>query len=143
MTMTRQAPKVPHLAALLSRHQDDIATTWAEMAHELPGTRYAEHSVAEIRSWLAHGVAAAVETLSTGSYRATEEHLRALSRTRLQMGFDISEVTEGLLLLKKAFSVCGSKDQPHRPLLLVPAWHEEQVGVADHRHWVLNGENDD
>ena len=34
--MTRQAPKAPHLAALLSRHQDDIATTWAEMAHDLP-----------------------------------------------------------------------------------------------------------
>ena len=100
--MTRQAPKVPHLAALLSRHQNDIATTWAVMAHNLPGTRYAEHSVAEIHSWLSRGVAAAVETLSTGSYEATEAHLREISRTRLQMEFDISEVSEGLLLLKEA-----------------------------------------
>ena len=100
--MTRQAPKLPHLAALLYQHQDDIATTWAEMAHNLPGTRYAEHSVAEIRSWLSRGVAAAAETLSTGSYETTEAHLGEISRTRLQMGFDISEVTEGLLLLKDA-----------------------------------------
>ena len=100
--MTRQAPKAPPLAALLSRHQDDIATTWAEMAHNLSSTRYAEHSVAEIRSWLSHGIATAVETLSTGSYAATEDYLRELSHTRLQMEFDISEVTEGLLLLKEA-----------------------------------------
>ncbi len=100
--MTRQAPKAPHLAALLGGHQDAIAATWADMAHNLPGTRYAEHSVAEIRPWLSRGVAAAVETLSTGSYEATEAHLRDISRTRLQLEFDISEVTEGLLLLKEA-----------------------------------------
>jgi PAS domain S-box-containing protein len=72
------------------------------MAHNLPGTRYAEHSVAEIRSWLSRGVAAAVETLSTGSYEATEAYLREISRTRLQMEFDISEVAEELLLLREA-----------------------------------------
>ncbi|MBN1138240.1 MAG: PAS domain S-box protein [Anaerolineae bacterium] len=100
--MTRQAPKVPYLAALLSQHQDDIASTWAEMAHSLPGTRYAEQPVAELRSCLLRGVAAAVETLSTGSYEATEAHLRDMSSTRSQMDFDISEVTEVLLLLKEA-----------------------------------------
>jgi PAS domain S-box-containing protein len=102
--MTRQAPKVPHLAVLLSRHQDDIASRWAKMAHSLPDTRYAEQSVAEIYSCLSQGVAAAVETLSTGSYEATEIHLRSISRTRSQMDFDISEITETLLLLKDAAS---------------------------------------
>jgi PAS domain S-box-containing protein len=102
MRMIRRAPKVPHLAGQLSRHQDDIATTWAEMAQNLPGTRYAEHSLAEIRSCLSRGVAAAVKTLSTGSYEATEAHLEDISRTRSQMNFDISEMTEALLLLKEA-----------------------------------------
>ncbi|MEJ2735559.1 MAG: PAS domain-containing protein [Anaerolineae bacterium] len=102
--MTRQAPRVPHLAVLLSRHQDDIASRWAKMAHSLPDTRYAEQSVAEIYSCLSQGVAAAVETLSTGSYEATEIHLRSISRTRSQMDFDISEITETLLLLKDAAS---------------------------------------
>jgi PAS domain S-box-containing protein len=100
--MTRQAPKAPHLAAQLGRNQDHIASTWAAMTHNLSGTRYADHSVAEIQSWLAHGVAAAVETLSTGSYEAMEAYLRDMSSTRLQMGFDISDVTEGLLLFKDA-----------------------------------------
>ena len=102
MGITRQAPKAPHLAALLGRHQGGIATTWAEMVHNRPGTRYAEHPVAEIRSWLAHGVAAAVETLSSGSYEATDAYLWDMSLTRLRMGFDISEVIEGLLLLREA-----------------------------------------
>jgi len=100
--MIKHAPKVPHLASQLGRYQDDIASTWAEMTHNLSGTRYAGHSVAEIHSWLAHGVAAAVETLSTGSYEATEVYLRDISRTRLPMGFDISEVTEEILLFKDA-----------------------------------------
>ncbi len=68
--MTRHAPRAPQLAALLARHQEEIATAWAEMAHNLSGTRYAEYSVAEIRTWLSRGVLAAVETLSTGSYEA-------------------------------------------------------------------------
>jgi PAS domain S-box-containing protein len=100
--MTRQAPRVPHLAAQLSRHQDDIASTWAEMAQNLPGTRYADQSITEIRTCLSRGVAAAVKALSTGSYEATEAHLEDMSRIRSQMDFDISEITEALLLLKDA-----------------------------------------
>jgi PAS domain S-box-containing protein len=100
--MTREAPKTPRLAALLRRHQDEIATAWAGMAHSLPGSRYSEHSVSAIRSWLSRGVAAAVETLTTGSYEASEAHLKDVSLARLRMGFDISEVIEALFLFKAA-----------------------------------------
>ncbi len=100
--MTRHAPRAPQLAALLARYQDDIATAWADMAHNLPGTRYAAYSVAEIRTWLSRGVLAAVETLSTGSYGPMETHLKDISLTRMRMGFDISDVTEGLLLFRPA-----------------------------------------
>jgi PAS domain S-box-containing protein len=102
MRRTRRAPEVPHLAAQLRRHQDDVATTWAEMAQNLPDSRYADQPIAEIRACLSRGVAAAVEALSTGSYEATEAHLEDMARTRSQMDFDISEITEALLLLKDA-----------------------------------------
>jgi hypothetical protein len=69
------------------------------MAQNLPGTRYADQSIAEIRACLSRAVVAAVKTLSTGSYEATEAHLKDISRTRSQMDFDISEITEVLLLL--------------------------------------------
>jgi|GEM_PF-1888467 len=102
MGMTRRAPKVPHLAAQLSRYQDDVATTWSEMARNLPASRYADQSIAEIRACLSRAVAAAIQTLSTGSYEATEAHLESMARTRSQMDFDISEITEALLLLRDA-----------------------------------------
>jgi PAS domain S-box-containing protein len=86
----------------LRHHLEEIAIAWAEKVRNLPGTRYAEHSVSEIRSWLSPGVAAAVEALSNGSYEGTEAHLRDVSLTCMQMGFDISEVTEGLLIFKEA-----------------------------------------
>jgi len=100
--MTGQIQKAPDLAALLHRHQDEIATTWAEMAQRLPGTPYREHPFEKVRSWLSRGVQAIAETLSTGSYQPTEDHLRDISLTRLQLGFDIAEVIEGLLLFKEA-----------------------------------------
>jgi PAS domain S-box-containing protein len=102
MEVTRLAPRLPDLADLLGRHQHAIASTWAEMAQNLPGTRYADQSIAEIRACLSRGVAAAIQTLSTGSYEATEAHLKDMARTRSQMNFDISEITEALLLLKDA-----------------------------------------
>ena len=98
MEMTRHAPVAPRLAALLSRHQDDIATAWAEKARDLPGTRYAEHSLADTHSCLSGRLAAVIETLSSGSYDPTVTHLEAMSRSRSQMEFDISEITEVLLL---------------------------------------------
>jgi PAS domain S-box-containing protein len=100
--MIKQTRDIPDLATLLRRHQEEIAIAWAEKIRNLPGTRYAEHSVSEISSWLSPGVAAAVETLSTGSYQATEAQLRDISLTFVQMGFDISEVIEGLLIFKEA-----------------------------------------
>jgi len=72
------------------------------MVRELPGTEYAEHSLAEIRSCLSRGIAAAVETLSTGSYEATEAHLEDLLCTRWRIDLDISAATEALLLFKEA-----------------------------------------
>jgi PAS domain S-box-containing protein len=102
MRMTRRAPWLPSLAALLDRCRVEIASTWAELARSMPGSQYAELSAAEIRACLLQAVDAAIETLSTGSYEATEAHLTDISRTRSHMDFDISEITEALLLLKEA-----------------------------------------
>jgi PAS domain S-box-containing protein len=68
----------------------------------LPDSHYGQYTQDEVLTWLSRGVAAAIEALSTGSYKATEAYLQDISLTRLQMGFDISEVTEALLLFKEA-----------------------------------------
>jgi PAS domain S-box-containing protein len=100
--MTMNAPRAPHLAALLAQHQDEITTAWAEETRGIPGSRYAQHSVDEIRSWLSDETEATVSTLSTGSFEPTEEYLRDVARGTLEAGFGISEVIEGLMLFRQA-----------------------------------------
>jgi len=99
--MIRQRQAESGLATILRHHQEEIAIAWAEKVRNLPDTRYGEHSAPEIRSWLSPGIAAAVEALMTGSYEATDVHLRNVSLICMQMGFDISEVTEGLLVFRE------------------------------------------
>jgi signal transduction histidine kinase len=100
--MLKQGEQVPGLAALLRRHQDEIATAWAERVHALSGTHYSERSIDELHAWVSHALAAIVETLSTGSYQVTEAYLKNVSLARLRMGFGISEVIEALLTFKEA-----------------------------------------
>jgi PAS domain S-box-containing protein len=97
-----QRPAAVSLAALVHQHAKEIAIAWAEKVHSLPGTRYAEYSAAELRSWLSPGVAAAGDILSTGSYETMEVWLRKASLACLEMGFDISEGIEGMLMFREA-----------------------------------------
>lgn len=100
--MLKQEEQVPGLVALLRHHQDEIARAWVERVHALSGTHYSERPIDEVRAWVSHALAAIVETLSTGSYQATETYLKNVSLARLRMGFGISEVIEALLTLKEA-----------------------------------------
>jgi len=90
------------LAALLRGHQQEIVVAWAEEVRKLPGSRCAQHPASEIRPWLVAGVEAAIEDFSTGAGDATEAHLEGLVSSWQQMGFDIWEATEALLLFREA-----------------------------------------
>jgi signal transduction histidine kinase len=100
--MPAQAQKAPHFAALLNRHREAIAATWAVMVHTIPDSHYGTYSLDEVQTWTAHGVTAISETFARGSYEATETYLLEVALARLQMGFDISEVIQGLWLFKDA-----------------------------------------
>jgi signal transduction histidine kinase len=100
--MSTRIRRSEELAALLRRHQEKIAATWAEAVHSLPDTHYSQRSVDELRSSAVRGVAAFVEMLSTGICQAIEVYLAEVSLMRLEMGFDISEVVEALLLFRRA-----------------------------------------
>lgn len=94
--------QVQMLVALLDEHLEEIATATAARICELPGSRYQELGLAELIAAARRAVQAIVEALRTGSYSAMKVYLADLSRTRWQMGFDIREVTEALLLCKEA-----------------------------------------
>ena len=100
--MTTNAPRAPHLAALLSQHQVEITAAWAQMTQEIPGSRYGEYPLDEIRSWLALETQATLKTLSTGPYEPTEAYLRDIALITLESGFGIAGVIEGLLLFREA-----------------------------------------
>jgi PAS domain S-box-containing protein len=100
--MTGETWRAPHLAALLAQNKAEIVTTWAGLARDLPGGRYAQHDLAELRAWFLPALEAAIETCASGSFAATEAHLHRVALDRLGMGFGIAEVIEGLLLLGEA-----------------------------------------
>ncbi|HIC93860.1 MAG TPA: GAF domain-containing protein [Anaerolineae bacterium] len=90
------------LAQILQDHRGEIATAWAEMVHRLPDSHYNERPLEELRASTMRGLGAIIEALRGGSYTALEAYLTDVSLTRLEMGFDISEVIEALLLCKDA-----------------------------------------
>ncbi len=92
----------PYLTILLNRHQEGIARAWAELVHRLPNSHYSERPLEELRASTLRAVEAIIEALAIGSYTALETYLTDVSLTRLQMGFDIAEVIEALLLCKEA-----------------------------------------
>ena len=100
------------LATLLCRHRDQIADRWAQRVRDLAGTRYQGYALAEVCDWAASWVDTAVETLSTGAYQVTEDHLREVSLARLRMGFTMAEVLEALLLLRDAAMAVLGQDPP-------------------------------
>jgi signal transduction histidine kinase len=100
--MARQIKPMPHLAALLRSHLVDISAIWAEMLHDLRGTRYDHYPLEQVRAWTARAIEAAIQAFVSGSYQDAEAHLIELALTRLEMGFGISEVIRGLWLFKDA-----------------------------------------
>jgi signal transduction histidine kinase len=90
------------LAALLDQHRCIISEAWSADLHALPGTRYEDHPLRELRSWTDQGIAVAIEALARGSANVIDPYLLDVAQTRLHMGFGISEVIQGLLCLQEA-----------------------------------------
>ena len=100
--MGTETPKAPEVAALLNQYQDEILAAWAKMAQRIPGSRYSQYTLDEIRTWLSLETEATIKTLSTGSYEPTKSYLRDIALGSLESGFGIAEVIEGLLLFREA-----------------------------------------
>ena len=100
--MREQIEETSLIVTLLNHHREKIARVWAEMVHSLPDSHYGERPLEELHASILRALEAIIEAISTHSYTALERYLTDVSLTRLQMGFDISEVIEALLLCKEA-----------------------------------------
>ena len=100
--MMEQFKEVSTLGTLLNHHREEIARVWAEMVISLPDSHYCERSLDELRTSTLRAMDAIIEVIASHSYTAMESYLTDVSLTRLQMGFNIAEVIEALLLCKEA-----------------------------------------
>jgi signal transduction histidine kinase len=136
--VTAKAPKAPYLAALLDESRDEITLSWAKMSQEIPGSRYAEYTLDQVRSWLFLETEATIKTLSTGSYEPTETYLRDIALGTLESGFGIAEVIEGLLLFRQAalpvIRRAYAEDEPQldRAIATLDAYLRLKVGRFGH-----------
>jgi signal transduction histidine kinase len=93
--------QVPKLAVLLRRRANEIAERWAARVTEDPRSRYRTLPIEELDASIRRALSAVADLLATGSYDAIESYLNEVSQRRLQMGFAIDEVIEGLLIWKE------------------------------------------
>ena len=100
--MDEQKQIAQELAALLKQHQEGIALAWAEAIHQLPDSNYRECPLEELRASTVRGLDAVMEMLATNSHAALKVYITHTYVTRIQMGFDVSEVIHALLLCRNA-----------------------------------------
>ena len=100
--MDEQKQIAQELAALLKQHQEGIALAWAEAIHQLPDSNYRECPLEELCASAVRGLDAVMETLTTNSHAALKVYITHTYVTRIQMGFDVSEVIHALLLCRNA-----------------------------------------
>ncbi|HEX2924197.1 MAG TPA: histidine kinase, partial [Chloroflexota bacterium] len=99
--MTARGQQAIDLATLLNSHRHEIAAGWADRVCRIPGTHYVELPTEELHDAALRCLDSFLEALRTGSYAAMDSYLIDVSLSRLRLQFDISEVTEGLLLWRE------------------------------------------
>lgn len=100
--MTQAARKSQNLAALLRNHRDEIVTTWTEKVIDISDSLNRRYPLEETTNWVSRSLEAIIDIMAIGSNRALDPYLNDIANARLQAGFPIHEVTEGLLLSKEA-----------------------------------------
>lgn len=91
----------PELVELLERHSTTIQQDWARALRNLRRSHYAGLPLENLETWTGRGLSAIIRSLRTGSPAPIESHARAVSRVRHLLGFDIAEVSVGLLQFKR------------------------------------------
>ena len=90
------------LAGLLDGYREEIVAAWVRLLAGLPGSRFANLPVIDLQNCLRDELIAMTVVFRRGSYETLDAHLTANCATRVEQGFDISEVIQGNLLLKDA-----------------------------------------
>jgi len=91
----------PALSEFLDAHTRDIAAAWSARILALPESHYRSYSPDDIEQWCSEALAALIESLATGSHRILRERITVISRSRIELGFDMREVLQAWLILRE------------------------------------------
>ena len=91
----------PFLAALIRKRREQILAAWLDQVLATEHNHYRQRPVDQVRSWLADGLNAIQESLERESHEPLEAHAAAIGASRQQLGFEIDEVVDALLLFKE------------------------------------------
>lgn len=89
------------LSQILRQNHDLIARSWAKEAQGLSGSRYQDYPLGDLKEWAEEALTVMVTNLETGSNTSVRKYSEGVTGDRLRDGFQIYEITEGLLLFKE------------------------------------------
>jgi signal transduction histidine kinase len=92
----------PQLAALLEGYHEELVASWVTLLCGMDGSHYRDHPITELQSSSRACISALVAYFRTGSRAELMAHSELVCHERVNLGFDISEIIEGHLLLKEA-----------------------------------------
>jgi signal transduction histidine kinase len=134
---SRQLPairKSTELADLLDRHQEIVQARWIKEVRALGRPRYRELHDEEVRTFFRAGLAAVTRSLRSGSAAPLVALAEEVSESPGALGSEISEVLEGLLLLRRCLLPLLLRDLESRSRL---ERHLEALDSALHTIVVL------
>lgn len=92
------------LIDIFIKNKKQIRDEWVELVRSIPNTNYLERPLSELYASAEEGLNSFIEIFRNSSYKRLDAYIHKVSMTRIKMGFDISEVTQALLLMKEAVS---------------------------------------
>lgn len=90
------------LAQILRRYKSQIALDWVAIIRLIPNSKYKYRPQSELLASTEEGVLASIELIERKSYERLERYILAVSQSRIEMNFEIREVTEALIAFKEA-----------------------------------------
>lgn len=89
------------IAQMLRKYKQEIVANWAKRIREIPNSRYANRPESELIASADKGVAAILDVYTALNYSKLTDYIAQVCNARIQMGFEIAEVSHALLLVRE------------------------------------------
>jgi len=95
-------PTSPRLSEVLLENRGRLQSEIALALQGVPGSRYSVQHEDVLQGWAFDGVEAMASALRTGTSQPLEDHATHVARQRLELGFQLHHVVQGIVLHRDA-----------------------------------------